>query len=199
MLKSILIIYILIIKTSTYLTQCLYGQCICNTINSDFIVHCSDKLQLNKTSMNMKLDLNDLNLKIKINETKNFSLLIDLSKNSVELHSIDLSNNQKSFESYFKTLNTFKTLNVLNLSFNRIGMLKASQFDRLNELKVLDLSFNEIFYFESNSFNGLFRFRNTIFSKLLLLKSKCSILLIFPALKCVNFFRDTLYFFKLFN
>jgi Leucine-rich repeat (LRR) protein len=38
------------------------------------------------------------------------------------------------------------------LSFNKLSIIKQRQFQKLNNLEVLDLSYNEIFYFEKNAF-----------------------------------------------
>ena len=98
----------------------------------------------NKFRFNLKLADNNLDL------IKRIEIL-----NSFNLNSLDLSNNQNDFETYFESINKYNTLNTLNLSFNKISMIMTQQFFKLEQLKVLDLSYNEIFYFEKDSFFGL--------------------------------------------
>ena len=83
-------------------------------------------------------------------------LLEYLSNNKyVEIISLDLSNNLNDFETYLTNINNFGMLKKLNLSFNQLSIIKQRQFQKLNNLEVLDLSYNEIFYFEKNAFLGL--------------------------------------------
>ena len=77
------------------------------------------------------------------------------SFDEIKLISLDLSNNLNSLDDLMAKINSFTTMESLNISHNKILLLKENQFNGLNELNVLDLSFNEIFYFELNAFKGL--------------------------------------------
>lgn len=84
--------------------------------------------------------------------------------------SLDVSNNQDKMEwQTMNRINSFRGLFLLNMSFNQISIIRENMFDQLTELTHLDLSFNQIFYFEKqNSFRGLnsLRFLNLSRNKL---------------------------------
>ncbi len=95
---------------------------------------------------------NDSNLWVKLQGKKDLEIIKNLF--NISLYLLDLSYNQNTFEIYFGDINKLETLKVLNMSHNNISTLREKQFNGLVELIVLDLSYNEIFYFEGNAFQG---------------------------------------------
>ena len=100
--------------------------------------------------------LNQLSIKLKLKGKNSLNLIKNgtLLNNQLNLYLLDLSENEETFEEYLEGINKFESLKVLNLSHNKISILKERQFNGLIALAVLDLSFNEIFYFEVNAFHG---------------------------------------------
>jgi Leucine-rich repeat (LRR) protein len=69
--------------------------------------------------------------------------------NEIRLNSLDLSDNNNDYEAYMNALNNLHSLTRLDLSYNLISIIREKQFNGLINLEYLDLSNNEIFYFES--------------------------------------------------
>ena len=92
-------------------------------------------------------------MKLKLKGINSLQLIHLLDE--INLKSLDLSNNLNSLDDFMAKINSFTTMESLNISHNKILLLKENQFNGLNELNVLDLSFNEIFYFELNALKGL--------------------------------------------
>ena len=77
----------------------------------------------------------------------------------IKLYSLDIKNIQNSLESFMGDLDSFNNLKELILSNNKMSIIKTRQFRKLTSLIKLDLSYNEIFYFEEHKF--LYRYRAT--------------------------------------
>ena len=101
--------------------------------------------------MNNYCESNELKHELKCRN--NNKELIDLILNeliTIEIKSLDLSFNK------LDNINIeIKSIIKLNLSNNRLLILKENQFSKLNKLEILDLSYNELFYIELNAFYGL--------------------------------------------
>ena len=79
---------------------------------------------------------------------------IDLILN--ELTTIEIKSLDLSFNNLDNNINIeIKSIIKLNLSNNRLLIIKENQFSKLNKLEILDLSYNELFYIELNAFYGL--------------------------------------------
>ena len=137
------------------LENCLLDNCLCTLVDVDYSIICSDAKTV---SFNTSFDfgyLLELRFNLKLIGTNNLKLLQNELFMNISLNSLDLSNNQETFERSYCDFNKFEQLKVLNLSLNRIQIIRNSQFSRLNKLEILDLSFNEIFFFEENAFFAL--------------------------------------------
>ena len=97
-------------------------------------------------------------LELKIIAFKNMRLLKEERLLAdLDLISLDLLNNRDTFEnrSIMEKINSFTNLTTLNLSQNCLSQIRTNQFNQLARLQLLDISYNQIFYFEENSFTGL--------------------------------------------
>jgi len=61
--------------------------------------------------------------------------------NGIELYSLDLSENQMNMEQYLDKVNVFSSIAELNLSHNKISIIKKRIFFNLVHLEYLDLSY----------------------------------------------------------
>jgi hypothetical protein len=101
---------------------------------------------------------------LKLKGLNSIDLLINLFNNSKieSIKSLDLSSNEIT-DDLLSNINLnkeiysslFYYLIELNLSNNKLLILKEKQFYKLEKLQILDLSFNQIFYIEMNTFYGL--------------------------------------------
>jgi Leucine-rich repeat (LRR) protein len=101
--------------------------------------------------MNNHCECNELKDELKCTNNNNKES-IDLILNeltTIEIKSLDLSFNK------LDNINIeIKSIIKLNLSNNRLLIIKENQFSKLNKLEILDLSYNELFYIELNAFYG---------------------------------------------
>ena len=97
-------------------------------------------------------ECNELEDELKCTNNNNKeSIDLILNELSIEIKSLDLS-----FNKLDNIINIeIKSIIKLNLSNNRLLILKENQFSKLNKLEILDLSYNELFYIELNAFYGL--------------------------------------------
>ncbi len=102
--------------------------------------------------MNNYCECNELKDELKCtnnNNKESINLILNQLINS-EIKSLDLSFNK------LDNINIeIKSIIKLNLSNNRLLIIKENQFSKLNKLEILDLSYNELFYIELNAFYGL--------------------------------------------
>lgn len=131
--------------------------CYFENINTNYYIYCTNKettqdniIKISNFSL-QQLTLIDFNLIINGKDYLNI-IINDVSLKELTILSLDLSFNNNDFEAYFTQINKLIHLKSLNLSHNNILMIKEKQFDSLFDLNTLDLSSNQLFYFESNAF-----------------------------------------------
>ncbi len=158
-LRLLIIFFIL-----SQVKNCALDQCIREESSHNYLIKCDfNHLKNAIFSQNLSVFIDELinekKLSLKLISFQNVKVLNSDRFNDLnELYSLDISQNDDKFESLKLTqkINSFKRLKILNMSFNRISIIKANQFDQLNELTHLDLSYNHLFYFEKSfAFNGL--------------------------------------------
>ena len=100
--------------------------------------------------MNNYCECNELKDELKCTNSNKESIDLILSElTTIEIKSLDLSFNK------LDNINIeIKSIIKLNLSNNRLLIIKENQFSKLNKLEILDLSYNELFYIELNAFYG---------------------------------------------
>ena len=155
-IKFLTIIF-LICKVEGNDEKCILNECICSLIGNIYNIKCladsSKRLTFNQIPDSIK----NYHVSLKLKGRK----YMDLLKNSqlsekIQVNSLDLSFNNENFENYLYDLNRFgANLFQLNISYNKITRLDAEQFNNLSMLISLDLSNNQLFYFEQNAFFGL--------------------------------------------
>jgi len=145
-----ILIIILSCQINKCISSCLFPQCDLSTETDGFyFIKCKGNQKITLPNET----LNGYNIMLKLESISDLDIFIKNSLlDSIKLYSLDISNNQDTFENYFDFINSFVQLKILNLSYNKISMIRTRQFDKLFQLKKLDLSFNEIFYFEENTF-----------------------------------------------
>jgi Leucine-rich repeat (LRR) protein len=100
--------------------------------------------------MNNCCECNELKDELKCTNNNNKESIDSILNEIIEIKSLDLSFNK------LDNINIeIKSIIKLNLSNNRLLILKENQFSKLNKLEILDLSYNELFYIELNAFYGL--------------------------------------------
>jgi hypothetical protein len=145
---AICLIVISILTKQSMSIKCLNNNCECNQLEdkTTYNVECTSQSVTNDVQM---IDIQTINnLKI-TNYKESIDLILNQLINS-EIKSLDLSFNK------LDNINIeIKSIIKLNLSNNRLLIIKENQFSKLNKLEILDLSYNELFYIELNAFYGL--------------------------------------------
>jgi Leucine-rich repeat (LRR) protein len=96
-------------------------------------------------------------MNLKINKISINLILNQLKNSSIDIKSLDLSFNNLKDNEIQEILSDYnlESIKELNLSNNLLLMLIKDQFQKLNKLEILDLSYNQLFNIELNAFNGL--------------------------------------------
>ena len=154
--KFLLILLNIILVLKIIKSQSLFcNYCSVEISNEDMLSIACVQNQPDKPIENFVCELKNLSLIIKLNGKDNLNYIKNNSLNDLKVEILNLSFNSENFKEYFQQLNTIKSIKSLNLSHNIISIIETNQFSGLHFLEVLDLSFNEIFYFEQNAFYGL--------------------------------------------
>ena len=164
MKNLIIIIIIIVVLIKPLMSLKCFDYCQCSQLESNNNTY---NLECISTNNNEQINLNQEIIKInnlKLKGSNSIELLINLLFNNSKIESIkslDLSSNEITDNLLSTNLNNkeikllFIYLIELNLSNNKLLILKEKQFYKLEKLQILDLSFNQIFYIEMNTFYGL--------------------------------------------
>jgi len=134
--------------------DCFLDGCFCEKDPPSLLINCIDSKDIKlKNFSSIINDFNQLSLRLK--GFKGLEAIKNGLLNGIELYSLDLSENQNNMEQYLYKVNIFSSIVELNLSHNKISMIKKRIFFNLTQLEYLDLSYNQIFYIEDYAFYGL--------------------------------------------
>ena len=125
---------ILLFNCATCSNECLYRSCSCFVTNGEYYLTCQD------THYDLGINLSLVPVEIYSSNFKlnGLNLLKEESFKDLKVNSLDLSNN--NLEEIPSRVNELTSLKALNLSHNRISILRTRQFDGLVDLISLDLS-----------------------------------------------------------
>ena len=134
-------------------TWCFLNGCFCEDDPPSISIDCIDNKEIHLNNFSSIKNFNQINLKLK--GPKSLEALANGFLNDIQLYLLDLSENQNNMELYLDKVNIFSSIVELNLSRNKIPIIKKRIFFNLIYLEYLDLSNNEIFYIEDSAFYGL--------------------------------------------
>ena len=107
----------------------IFNNCNCEENQEGFAISCKQfkilglKIYCSWSAEN-KIQLKLLGINI-------IQLMNDEDINQFNIITLDLSNNQNNMDYYLKKINSFETLNQLNLSSNKISILSNNAFNKL--------------------------------------------------------------------
>ncbi len=134
---------------------CLHlSECSLKRNSNNFVIECDKNLQ---NSEDFFFAVNESYINLKLIAKKNIKILGSKEFSQLDLISLDASGNQDKMEpDAMSSINAFKKLMILNISYNQISIIRTNMFEQLKQLISLDLSYNQIFYFEEiDPFKGL--------------------------------------------
>ena len=111
-------------------------------IKMENLVKCLIIALLAKQSICRKCEFIQLESKVECRNS-NIKSILSILNSLIEI--LDLSFN-KLEDKYIQEMLLFESLKELNVSHNELLVIKQDEFNRLNKLEILDLSFNQIYW-----------------------------------------------------
>ena len=123
-------------------TDCPLIGCFCQEYSSYFSIECKGDQRIQPSNFSSVNNFDQISLRLK--GAKNLEAMANGLLDEIELYFLDLSENQNKLDTCLEKVNVFSTLVQLDLSHNKLSIIKKQSFFGLINLKCLDLSYNQI-------------------------------------------------------